>query len=530
MKPDRIDPITKSLFTGLIVLLSTACGDTSVSEEPPREKAFLSTYQPDYFENDVRTEEIRKLLPDIEQLIKDHASNRRIPGISFGVVVDNELVLTTSTGVINRQKQYPASSSSVFRIASMTKSFTAMAILKLRDEGKLSLSDPAYNYVPEMSSITYNTSDSPTITIRHLLTMTAGFPEDNPWGDRQLDEPNEMLTGMIEEGLSFSSVPAFQYEYSNLGYAMLGNIVGKVSGMPYQDYIRTEILLPLGMTNSFWEFDEIPEEQLAIGYRTKDDGWELEPMLHDGSFGAMGGLITTIEDFSKYVSFHLSAWPPRNDEESGPVKRSTLREMQTQQFSRLYANGTDFNDDPCSFLRGYGYGLSITRNCNGIRSVSHGGALPGFGSNYVFYPQYGIGLMAFGNLTYTSPWPLREIEKLIFNNDNIQPRQLQASDIFNKRKDQVLSFIQSWDEDLEKEIIAENLYLDQDRDTRKERIDEVLRQAGELSEVYEVEPYNKLRGYFKVGGENGDVRVFFTLTPEKEPKVQRLIVRFIPKE
>ncbi len=529
MKPYPINfTKTVSLFT-LFILFFSSCGDAPKTQEAPT-KSFLATFEPDVFENDVRKEEITKLLPEITKLIEDHAAARKIPGVSFGIVVDNELVLTTSTGVINQEKEYPATTSSVFRIASMTKSFTAMAILKLRDEGKLLLSDPASKYIPEAANLTYLTSDAPTITIRHLLTMTAGFPEDNPWGDRQLDESNEMLTEMIGEGLSFSSVPAFQYEYSNLGYAMLGNIVGKVSGKPYQEYIRNEILLPLGMTNSYWEFDEVPEDRLAIGYRKKDDGWELEPMLHDGSFGAMGGLITTIEDFSNYVSFHLSAWPPRNDEETGPVKRSTLREMHTQQFSRLSANSNDYNGEPCPSLRGYGYGLSITRYCNGVRRVSHGGALPGFGSNYVFYPQFGIGLMAFGNLTYTSPYPLNEIEKLIFNNEKIQWRELIPSDIFNRRKDQVLSFIQSWNEELESEIIAENLYLDQSREARKQQIDEVLAQAGALGEIFEVEPYNKLRGYFKVRGENGDVRVFFTLTPEKEPKVQRLLVRFIPKE
>ncbi len=530
MNLDQINSIKKTLLFSLCILLYSSCVDAPATEETPTTKSFLSTYKPDYFENDVRIEEISRLLPDIEKLMEDHAAARKIPGISLGIVVDDSLVLTTSTGMINREKGYQASSSSVFRIASMTKSFTAMAILKLRDEGKLKLSDPVSNYIRETEGITYNTSDSPILNLRHLLTMTAGFPEDNPWGDRQLDEPNEMLTGMISEGLSFSSVPAFQYEYSNLGYAMLGNIVTKVSGIPYQEYIRNELLLPLGMESSYWEFDEIPEDQLAIGYRTKDNGWELEPMLHDGSFGAMGGLITTIEDFSKYVSLHLNAWPPRNGEEIGPIKRATLREMHTQQFSRLNANSKDFNNEPCPSLRGYGYGLSITRDCNGVRRVSHGGALPGFGSNYVFYPQYGIGLMAFGNLTYTSPWPLSEIEKLIFSNDKIQRRQLRSSDIFDKRKDQLLSFLQSWDTQLEKEIIAENLYLDQSREIRKQRIDEVFAQAGTIGEVFEVEPYNKLRGYFKVRGENGDIRVFFTLTPEKEPKVQRLIVRFIPKD
>ena len=92
----------------------------------------------------------------------------------------------------------PVDADTVFRIASMTKSFTAMAILKLRDEGKLSLDDPAEKYVPEMKGLVYPTSDSPKITIRHLLSHAEGFPEDNPWGDQQLADTDEQLSAMIQ--------------------------------------------------------------------------------------------------------------------------------------------------------------------------------------------------------------------------------------------------------------------------------------------------------------------------------------------
>src|SRR5207237_1085641 len=91
----------------------------------------------------------------------------------------------------------PADADTVFRIASMTKSFTAMSILKLRDEGKLSLDDLAERYVPEMKALAYPTSDSPRITIRHLLSHAEGFPEDNPWGDRQLADSDEQLSQML---------------------------------------------------------------------------------------------------------------------------------------------------------------------------------------------------------------------------------------------------------------------------------------------------------------------------------------------
>ena len=324
----KIDLIVAVLITPFL-LISCESQPIDGKEEPVAIHAYTDAYQPPVFINDARASRIEGIADEIQQLIAQHSIDRKVPGIAYGVVVDNTLIVSGAVGVINLDNEQPATPTSVFRIASMTKSFTAMAIMKLRDEGKLSLADPAAKYIPEMGNLTYLTADAPIINIENLLTMTAGFPEDNPWGDRQLDETDQMLIDLVNEGISFSNASSFQYEYSNTGFALLGNIISRVSGMPYQDYIQKNILIPLGMDHTYWEYANIPPNQLVLGYRWEDDQWKPEPLLHDGSYGAMGGLITTIEDFSKYVSYHLSAWPPRNDDEAGPVKRSTLREMHT---------------------------------------------------------------------------------------------------------------------------------------------------------------------------------------------------------
>lgn len=487
-------------------------------------------YLPAKFDDDQRAEKIKGIASELQALMEAHATRRHIPGVAYGIVVDDSLVLASASGVLNLESERPASITSAFRIASMTKSFTAMAILKLRDEGKLSLTDPAEKYVSEMRNLEYLTSDSPVITIENLLTMTAGFPEDNPWGDRQLSEPNGMLTGMMLEGVSFSNPASLQYEYSNTGFALLGQIITRVSGKPYQEYITAEILKPLEMTHTYWEYDSIPENQLALGYRWEEEQWKPEPLLHDGSFGAMGGLITTIEDFSKYVSYHLSAWPPRSASEQGPVKRSSLREMHQPRYPRLNPNGRDWNGDPCAVMAGYGYGLSSTTFCNGLRYVSHGGALPGYGSNYVFFPDYGIGLMAFGNLTYTSPWPLQEIGKLIFEKLELKPRRLPVSDILKVRHPQVAEWIQTGDSALEVNLMAENFFMDFSKERRRKEINDLLQKSGAIASIGTFTPENQLRGSFAMDAENGTVHVFFTLTPEREPKVQQLEIAFTPNE
>lgn len=513
--------IYKVFYLGFItILISCSQKDTSSPDTVNKVRSFSKSYKAPAFEHDNRIEKIKMIAPELHQLIVGHAKAQNIPGISYGVVVDNDLIISSSTGLIDLDSERPATTKSAFRIASMTKSFTAMAIMKLRDEGKLSLSDPVSKYIPEMSALEYLTADSPTIDIENLLTMTAGLPEDNPWGDRQLDESDQMLIDLVTEGLSFSNPVSYTFEYSNTNYALLGHIISKVTGIPYQQYIKKNILEPLDMKNTYWEYDSVPKEQLVKGYRWEDDQWKPEPILHDGAYGSMGGLITSIEDFSKYVSFHLSAWPPRNDEETGPVRRSSLREMQQPKFSNVYAKATDFKGDSCAVISGYGYGLGIAKYCNGLIRVSHGGALPGYGSNYVFFPEYGIGIMAFCNLTYTTPWPFEEIGKLLFETAKIEPRKLPVSDILLERKDQVTQLIQNWDPELESKILGENFYLDQSRDSRIQDAQEKLGKAGKIQSIGEMNAYNQLRGTYEILAENGIIEVYFNLTPEKYPKIQ----------
>ena len=160
-----------------------AIANCAISQETV---AFDPSYKPAVFTDPDRMEKIKKAFPAIDSIYKKYAADNHFPGLAFGLVVDGKLVYTGNYGYTDVEKKIPVTSSSLFRIASMSKSFTAMAILKLRDEGKLNLDDPAYQYIPELKNLKYPTADAPPITIRHLLTHGAGFPEDNPWGDRQL--------------------------------------------------------------------------------------------------------------------------------------------------------------------------------------------------------------------------------------------------------------------------------------------------------------------------------------------------------
>ncbi|MEO7455277.1 MAG: serine hydrolase domain-containing protein, partial [Gemmatimonadaceae bacterium] len=242
---------------------------------------------------------------EIDRMMRAFAERTKVPGIAYGIIVDGRVVHIGTAGLRNVETNSPVDTQTVFRIASMTKSFTALSILKLRDEGRLSLDDPAERYVPELRRLRYPTTDAPKITIRHLLSHSAGFPEDNPWGDQQLADTDAELSAMISRGIPFSTSPGTSYEYSNFGFAILGRIVANVSHMPYTRYVKTRILDPLGMRVTTLEKAQVPESRLAHGYRRQDDRWLEEPQLPDGAFGSMGGMLTSVNDLGKWVAFML---------------------------------------------------------------------------------------------------------------------------------------------------------------------------------------------------------------------------------
>jgi CubicO group peptidase (beta-lactamase class C family) len=138
----------------------------------------------------------------------------------------------------------------------------------------------------------------------------------------------EEFTRMLAGGIPFSTAPGTNYEYSNYGFAILGRVVSRVSGMPYAKYVQANILTPLGLTSTTLEPKSVARDRIALGYRWEDNTWKEEPPLPDGAFGSMGGMLTSTRDLAKYVGFLMNAWPARDGADPGPVKRSSLREMQ----------------------------------------------------------------------------------------------------------------------------------------------------------------------------------------------------------
>lgn len=484
-----------------------------------------------FFSDPKRAEKVKATAAPVNEIFKNYMASRHIPGLVYGVVLDGELVYAGSFGYANLEQKIPAHAKSLFRIASMSKSFTALAILQLRDAGKLSLDDAAAKHLPEMKKLRYLTADAPEITIRDLLTHAAGFPEDNPWGDRQLADSDEELRRFIADGVSFSNVPGIAYEYSNLGFALLGQIVQQVSGMDFQKYTQENIFQPLGMNATVWEYEQAPAKNLALGYNWIDESHVNIPLEHHGSYGAMGGLITSIEDFTKYVALHLSAWPPRSDGQAGPLKRSSLREMhQPWRFDALMADFRYPNGRECPSASAYGYGLSWLQDCAGRVYLRHSGGLPGFGSNWTMMPDYGLAVMSFANLTYagTSTINLAVLDTII-TLAGLAPRVLPASAILEKRKNELLKLLPDWNGVETTGLFAENFFMDHRRTDLARRTKKLYEEAGKITNIGALMPLNQLRGRFILAGEKKNIEVFFTLTPEKNPLIQEVRMRVVEK-
>ena len=485
---------------------------------------------PPQFTDPDRRAKLSAAFPEVDRLFRNFAARSRVPGIAYGIVIDGDLAFSGAAGTRDVASNAPVDVDTVFRIASMTKSFTAMAILKLRDGGRLSLDDPAEKYVPELKGLAYPTSDSPRISIRHLLSHSGGFPEDNPWGDRQLAATDAQMSEMMRRGIPFSNAPGMAYEYSNFGFAILGRIVTRVSGMPYRDYIAANILRPLGMKASTLDPKSVPPDRLAHGYRWEDGQWRDEPLLADGAFGSMGGMLTSVRDLSRFVAFLMSAWPPRDGPESGPIRRASAREMQ-QVWRTAEATATRANPEGSLRLNagGYGFGLRIWQSCDFRHVVAHGGGLPGFGSHMRWLPEYGVGVVALGNLTYTGWGAVTdEVFTALANTGGLQPRVTQPSPALASAREAVSRLVVQWDDRLADSLAAANLFLDESKKDRQRRLEDLRRQFGACRADTAFDVENSLRGSWTMTCDRGTLRVSITLAPTTPPKVQYLDIRSAP--
>lgn len=468
---------------------------------------------------------LQEAIPILDAAFDRWQANAHAPGLVYGVVQDGRIIHLRTAGV--RTLDGPeVTSDTLFRIASMSKAFTALAILKLRDEGRLSLDDLAETHVPEMRGWTWPTADSPRIRVRDLLNHTGGFVTDDPWGDRQQVITEAEFTRMLTDGVPFTRAPQTAFEYSNFGYALLGRIVTNVSGRPYNDYIEAEIMQPLGMASSGYDIFASPQDRRALGYRWENDAWAREPDMIHGVFGAMGGVQTSAEDYARWIAFLLSAWPARDDAETGPVRRATVREMATGSNFVSASVRTQPDGSACPVAVAYGMGLRVSADCELGTVLAHGGGYPGYGSYMILMPDRRTGLFAFSNRTYAGPSaPLTEAALTLVRAGLAPVRPLETSDILAQRYVDLGRIWAAGDVTVAQERLAMNFLMDRSIENWRAVLNQLKSDAGTCVTDSPISPTGALSGTFRWTCEKGVVEGRLLLAPTEPVTIQALNFR-----
>jgi serine-type D-Ala-D-Ala carboxypeptidase/endopeptidase len=464
------------------------------------------------------------VIADIDRTMEAYRLAAHVPGMVWGVVRDGRLVHVKGAGVQDLEAKRPVTPNTLFRIASMTKAFTALSILKLRDEGKLSLDAPVETYVPELRGWKYPTDDVPKIRVRDLLTHTAGFVTDDPWGDRQTPMPEEEFTRLLKDGVPFTRGPGLAMEYSNFGYALLGRVVTNVSGQPYAEFARGLIFAPLGMASTGYDVTASPAERRALGYRWEDDAWKLEPTMAHGAFGAMGGIETSATDYAKWVAFLLSGWPARDGADTGPVRRSTVRELaQGSNFPGLRPRPGETGASACRLASTYAMGFGAAQDCDLGLTLSHGGGYPGYGSHVLLLPDYGVGIFAFANRTYAGPQaPVWDAAMALHRAGLLTRRPVPVSPALSTAYAAVGRMFAAGSVTAGGDVLAMNMPMDRDADHWARDFAALKAGVGSCDTTSPIVPTGALSGRIAWRCERGRVTGRLLLAPTREPRIQAL--------
>ncbi|MEN9824207.1 MAG: hypothetical protein RLZ04_2633 [Actinomycetota bacterium] len=441
------------------------------------------------------------------------------PGVAWGLVRDGVLVEHGGEGVIDvaGPESEPGSGpetptcDTVYRIASMTKSFTCAAVLSLRDEGVLDLDRPVADTLPSLGALN-GPAGSPRITLRHLMSMSAGMATDDPWADRHLDIDTAELDAVLASGVGFAVRTGDAFEYSNLGFGAIGRVVAEITGTRVREHVDERLLGPLGMNSTTWV--EPVGRRWARPHRVRDgvlvdDG--MEP-LGDGEIAPMGGLWTTVSDLARWVAWLGAAnlaEPPSHDADRW-LAASSRREMQRIQNYSGWSTVAGRRAPA-----GYGFGLRQFDDPSIGMIVGHSGGLPGYGSNMRWVASRGVGVIALSNVTYA---PMAELTMRMIvglhDADLIPSLAPVEAPLVVERATRLAALLSDWDDPTAADLFADNVAPDDPLDRRAAAAASLVAAHGRL-EVVRVVPSTAMAGTLVVRGSTSgtELRITLSLAP-----------------
>ncbi len=308
-----------------------------------------------------------------------------VGGIAAGVIVDGDLVWARAFGWADRDRHVPMGTATVSRVGSISKTVTATLMMRLVDRGVLSLDDPVSRYLPQVREIADPRPGAPPLTFRLLASHTAGLVRE-PELEGAASGP---ITGWEEKVLAsiprtrFDSVPGTRYQYSNIGFGILGLALSRAAGRPFMDLVEDEVFRPLGMAASTFVVDSSLAPRLAAGYENRRDGTiDAEtPAREQAGRGYKvpnGGVYTTLADLGRLEGAL-----------SGVSGLAILSDASRREMLRVQTP-----EDP---RRGYGLGLTVVMDATGREIAGHGGSVAGYTAQISFDPDARIGVVLLRN-------------------------------------------------------------------------------------------------------------------------------------
>ncbi|MCU1403852.1 MAG: 2, 3-cyclic nucleotide 2-phosphodiesterase [Glaciihabitans sp.] len=322
------------------------------------------------------------------------------PSINFAVFDRDGILFHHSIGEFQRDGRAPEVNT-IYRIASMSKSFCIASVLVLHERGLLALDDEVAQYVPEFRNYIDPFGVEIPITIRMLMSNSSGLPEDNAWADHHLAISRDDLLAHVAAGFRFADYPDAGYQYSNMGFALLGFIVENITGEGFTRFATHTLLEPLGLVNTHYSINEFPDrgeggEGIAHGYTSFDKGasWVDRPVTPTGAFGSTMSMFSTLIDIQKWSAWLSSAFAPDNSDDS-ILSRASRRLMQ-RGFTSIHSTGKASRREHLENAA-YGFGLMIEQDVRFGNIAHHSGGLPGWGSNMRWQTSSGLGVVLFTN-------------------------------------------------------------------------------------------------------------------------------------
>jgi CubicO group peptidase (beta-lactamase class C family) len=343
------------------------------------------------------------LVAEIKRLVGALITERNAPGAAWGLFTRSGLAASGGIGWAAIGGANP-NSQTVFRIASISKSFTAVAVLRLAEEGALRLDDPVVRHLPRFAATRSYSPDSPPITVADLLSMSSGLAADDPWADRLESLNRVQFNKLIGDGFRTVAAPGLVYEYSNTGYALLGAIVERLSGQALTEYVRQNILIPLDLQRTGYDFTAFSPPLRATGYSERDGRWIPEPFTAPGTYSAIGGLLSNVEDMARWAGWLAQGFPP-GDDDITLLPKAARRAMATGHIDippvlRSGSTRGRLTLPERPQISSYGYGLFIDHDPIWGNIAHHSGGYPGFGTNLRWQIDSGIGVVVLANGRY----------------------------------------------------------------------------------------------------------------------------------